>query len=254
MTTKNETEPESESLSEPDSMQVVKPLTKQEKEKLAKLEAVIDVRLRSFFTVVVAMRTIKLEKLWRVDYHSWEDYVERKWRISRQHSYRLLGADGIIEKVKTVTQGDTFESHLPTSERPYREIEEVLGKEATPEQVVGLLKQADTYTKNSREIEPGDIRRAAVELKLVAKPERIVFELKEEWGKIRDELAKVVKVLEKHDDLEKQTAQLQELLEKVKEAVRHCPAPPKPKKTEPKTGGKAKGSKPAQPKPRKAKK
>lgn len=254
MTTKTTTESESESLTVPDSMLDVKPLTKQEKDKLAKLEAVVEQRLRSFFTVVVAMRTIKNENLWRVGYHSWEDYVERKWKISRQHSYRLLDADGIIEKVKSVTLGDTFESRLPTSERPYREVDAVLGKEAKPEQVFALFKKADTYTENSREIKPGDIQRAAIELEFVAKKKKAVFELKEEWGKIRDELAKVVKVLEKHDDLEKQTAQLKELLEKVKEAVRRCPVPPKPKKTEPKTGGKAKGSKPAQPKPRKAKK
>ncbi|NDJ14858.1 MAG: hypothetical protein EBY17_27320 [Acidobacteriia bacterium] len=69
--------------------------------------------------------------------------------------------------------------------------------------------------------------KAAGELKLVAKPARVVFELKAEWGQIRDELAGVVKVLEKHKDLGEQVQQLKGVLERVTEAVRHCPIPPK---------------------------
>mgnify|MGYP007062787817 CR=1 FL=1 len=54
-----------------------------------------------------------------------------------------------------------------------------------------------------------------------------MFELKAEWGRIREGLAEVVKVLEKHEDLEEQAARLKEPLEKVKEAVKRCPIPPK---------------------------
>lgn len=220
-------------IPKPVALQALKPLTKEEAEKLAKLEAVVERHVQSFFDVVDAMRTIKAENLWRGDYRSWEDYVERKWRMSRQHSYRLLDAGGIIEAVKNVTQGDTHPVRLPASERPYREIGELLAKNAKPEQVVKLLKMANTYTENTRDIEPGDIHKAALELKLIAKPVKIVFELKAEWGRIRDGLADVVKVLEKHAGVREQTAQLKELLEQVKEAVKHCPIPPK-------TTGKAK--------------
>lgn len=214
-------------IPKPAALEAQRPLTREEAEKLAQLEAVVERHVQSFFDVVDAMRTIKSENLWRGDYRSWEDYVERKLRMSRQHSYRLLDAGGIIEAVKTVTQGDTHPVRLPASERPYREIGELLEKNADPEQVVKLLKVANTYTENTRDIEPGDIHKAALELNLIAKPVKVVFELKTEWGRIRDGLAGVVKVLEKHADLREQTVQLKELLAQVKEAVKHCPAPPK---------------------------
>ncbi len=214
-------------IPKPVAMEAQTPLTKAEAEKLAQLEAVVERHVQSFFDVVDAMRTIKSENLWRGDYRSWEDYVERKWRMSRQHSYRLLDAGGIIEAVKTVTQGDAHPVRLPASERPYREIGELLEKNAKPEQMVKLLRMANTYTGNTRDIEPGDIHKAALKLKLIAKPVKVVFELKAKWGRIRDGLADVVKVLEKHADLQEQTAQLKELLQQVKEAVKRCPTPPK---------------------------
>jgi hypothetical protein len=214
-------------IPKPAALEAQTSLTKEEAEKLAKLEAVVERHVQSFFDAVEAMRTIKSENLWRGDYRSWEDYVERKWRMSRQHSYRLLDAGGIIEAVKTVTQGDAHPVRLPASERPYREIGELLEKNAKPEQVVKLLKMANTYTGNTRDIEPGDIHKAALELKLIAKPAKVVFELKAEWRRIRDGLAGVVKVLEKHADLQEQTAQLKELLQQVEEAVKHCPIAPK---------------------------
>ncbi len=164
--------------------------------------------------------------------------------MSRQHSYRLLDAGEIIEAVKTVTQGDTGELRLPTSERPYREIKSLVDQNVAPAQLVKLLKQADTYTKSLRDIEAGDIVKAAFELELMAKPEKVVFELKAAWGQIRDGLDGVVKVLEKHKDLGAEVAQLKELLEQVKEAVKRCPIPPKP-------SGKARNK--AEAKPRRAK-
>lgn len=225
MKTKSSTKPTT--FPKPAALNVPTLLTKAETEKLATLEGVVARHLESFFDVAHAMRTIKVERLWRADYHSWEDYVGRKWQMSRQHSYRLLDAGEIIEKVKSVTQGDTFKLRLPASERPYREIKSLVERDISTERVVELLKKADTYTENTREIEPGDIHKAALELKLITKPRKVVFALKAQWGAIRDGLAGVLKDLEKHEDLQEQAAQLKELLEKVKEAVKRCPIPPK---------------------------
>lgn len=237
----------------PASMEVARSLTKPEKEKLAKLEAVVERHVKSFFEVVEAMRTIKVEELWRADYDSWDDYVQRKWKMSRQHSYRLVDAAEIIVDIQTVTQGDTKAVRLPTNERAYREIKELTDKAMEPEQVIALLKQADTYTGSIRDIEPNDIQRAAVALKLVTKPKRAAFELKRSWEEIRDGLAALLKVLRKHKELKEQTTQLERLLAKARGAVKHCP-PPKPKKrAEPKAKGKG-GDKPAGGRPGRAKK
>ena len=228
----------------PDALERPTPLTPDERKKLTELEVVVERHLKSFFEVVHAMRTIKLERLWRADYDSWEGYVERKWQMSRQHSYRLLDAGEIIEQVKSVTQGDTGGLRLPASERPYRQIKALLDQNIEPGKVVELLKQADSYTESVRDIEARDILKAADDLKLVAKPARVVFELKAEWGQIRDELAGVVKFLEKHKDLGEQVKQLKGLLERVTEAVKHCPIPAKPSgKAKIKTSAKSKTAK-----------
>ncbi len=236
----------------PASMEVARSLTKPEKEKLAKLEEVVERHVKSFFEVVEAMRTIKVEKLWRADYDSWEDYVERKWKMSRQHSYRLVDAAEIIVEVQSVTQGDTKAVRLPTNERAYREIKELTDKAMEPKQMVELLKRADTYTGSTRDIEPGDIQKAAVALKLVTKPKRAAFELKVSWEEIRDGLAALLKVLRKHKELKEQTTQLEGLLAKAREAVKQCPPPKPKKKTEPKVNGKG-GDKPAGGRPGSAK-
>ena len=242
---------EQDAFPKPSSMEVMKLLSKEEQEKLAELEAVVDRHLKSFLEVVVALLTIKREALWRANYNSWEDYIETKWKMSRQHGHRLIQAGEIMEKVKNVTQGDSKPVPLPNNERAYREVGELVEKDVQPEELVTLFRAASKRTAGKRDIGPADIHWAAVNLKLVTKPRRVVVELKAQWQLIRDGLVEVIKALGKQKALEAQTDRLKALLGQVRVAVQQCPVPPKPK--EAKAKQRAKGNRGAKPKPKRAK-
>lgn len=229
-------------LPEPDNPKPIvleprKVLTKAEQERLTQLEAVVKKQWNAFFEVIFALYTIKQEDLWRADYDSWEDYVEKKWRISRQHSYRLIQPAEFLERIRTVTQGDTTSREewieanatwLPRNERAYRMVGELLDKDTDPKKAADLLKAAAKRAEGKSDIEPAAIRITAVAMKLVAKPKKAEIELKTRWEGIRDGLQKVMEELGKGKRLKPQVEQLQQLLKQVREAIANCPKPAKP--------------------------
>jgi hypothetical protein len=68
------------------------PLSSAEKEELSQCEAVIQTRLKAFFEVGHALIEINRNRLYRTEYHSFEEYCRNRWDMSRVHAFRLLRA------------------------------------------------------------------------------------------------------------------------------------------------------------------
>lgn len=231
-----------ETIPKPASLELVVPLTKAEKATLAQLEEAVDRHLRSFREAADALWTIKNQQLWREDFNSWEDYVDRKWKMSRAYSYRLVEAAEAMRLLEGVARGDSEPLRLPNNERAFRQLCSIIDIHEETKDAVRVVKLAGRTVPEEKDIGPADIHKAAVKLKLISKPKCVVIELKENWEQIRDGLVALIKSLKKHDGVEAELAQVEDLLKKAREAVNHCPAvKPKDKpKASNKTSGKAK--------------
>ena len=230
---------DTEAFPKPGSLELVVPLTEDENATLAKLEEAVDRHLHSFREAADALWTIKNQKLWRENFNSWEDYVDRKWKMSRAYSYRLVDAAEAIRLLEGVAQGDSKALRLPDNERAFRQLCSIVDIQEETKDAMRVVKEAGRTVPEEKDIGPADIQKAAIKLKLYSKPKRVVFELKQNWEAIRDGLAALVKSLKKHDGVEAELAQLEDLLNKAREAVKHCPSV-KPK-DKPKAGNKTAG-------------
>ena len=67
-------------------------LTVTEKDRLATLERVVEDGMSTFVNVGSALLAIRDEKLYRADYLTFEQYVHRRWNITRQRAYQLISA------------------------------------------------------------------------------------------------------------------------------------------------------------------
>ena len=68
------------------------PLTKAEKDLFQKCEVTLRKGLKSFIEVGTALLTIRANKLYRIEFETFEDYCRQKWDISRSYAYRVIGA------------------------------------------------------------------------------------------------------------------------------------------------------------------
>jgi hypothetical protein len=76
-------------------------LTSEERTLLASLETIIDQNLHSFMKTGEALRTIRLDRLYRQTHKTFEDYCRERWDVSRPTAYRLIDS---VEVVKIVSQ------------------------------------------------------------------------------------------------------------------------------------------------------
>ena len=84
-------------------------------------ESILQRGLHTFFEVGIALLTIRDERLYRVDYPSFESYCKERWGIGRSYAWRLMGA---AERLKLLPDDGTLPK--PTSEfqvRPFLKIE-----------------------------------------------------------------------------------------------------------------------------------
>jgi len=115
------------------------PLSQREEKLLAELEAVIDANMKGFVLVGMALAQIRDQRLYRVQYPTFEEYVLRVWDMARATAYRMIEATEVHGNIKSfledaiedncsqvslpenVTHGrQTIESILPQNERQAR--------------------------------------------------------------------------------------------------------------------------------------
>lgn len=91
-------------------LEVITPLTSDEKNRLGELEVIIETGRDAFLRVGQALSEISQHRLYRDSHPSFEAYCLSRWGFSRQQGYRLMNAFDIQEQVLPI--GDiTRESH-----------------------------------------------------------------------------------------------------------------------------------------------
>ena len=83
------------------SLELVKPLTPQEKQQLAKLEKVIDDKLEDFFEVGSAIMEIKVKEIYRETHKNFNTYCHERWGFGRSYANKLIGS---AERIKLLPE------------------------------------------------------------------------------------------------------------------------------------------------------
>jgi hypothetical protein len=97
-------------------------ITPHESSRLEALESVIKQGRDSFLAVGMALAQINRDRLYRADHSSFEEYLEKRWAISKSHGYRLIA---FAKDAETSPTGDTpkneFQSRK-TREKSYAQV------------------------------------------------------------------------------------------------------------------------------------
>lgn len=80
----------------------ITPLTTEEQEELAVLEATVAAGIITFWEVGSALYVIREKRLYRETHELFEAYCREKWGMSRQHAHRLIEAADVFENVSPV--------------------------------------------------------------------------------------------------------------------------------------------------------
>ena len=83
------------------SLELVNPLTAQEKQQLAKLEKVIDDKLEDFLEVGSAIMEIKDKELFRETHKNFNTYCHERWGFGRSYANKLIGS---AERIKLLPE------------------------------------------------------------------------------------------------------------------------------------------------------
>lgn len=87
---------------EPVKNHPVEPLSKREEKLFAGSEADIDKNLRGFKEVGKGLMFIRDQRLYRIDYSTFEEYCQGKWDTSRQQAHRLIDAYEVMKNLSTM--------------------------------------------------------------------------------------------------------------------------------------------------------
>ena len=101
------------------------PLSVREEKRLAELEQIIQENFLGFVAVGQALAEIREQRLYRVDYPTFEDYCRDLWDMSHQRADQLIAAKAVIDNLTTIVvkQDDGSEVDiLPKNEAQAREL------------------------------------------------------------------------------------------------------------------------------------
>jgi hypothetical protein len=87
-----------------------------ETQQLPALEHIIEIGLGTFYIVGSALRQIRDSKLYRNEYHTFEQYCEDRWNIKRQRAYELMQAAAVVANLSEISD------KLPSNEAQAREL------------------------------------------------------------------------------------------------------------------------------------
>ncbi|MDH5524480.1 MAG: hypothetical protein OEY01_10885 [Desulfobulbaceae bacterium] len=79
----------------------IKPLSKTESSRLAKLEKVVEENFAAFVVVGLALREINDGRLYRASHQTFAEYVGALWELSRPRAYQLIEAATVAENLST---------------------------------------------------------------------------------------------------------------------------------------------------------
>lgn len=83
------------------------PLSQREENLLAQLEQVIETNMKGFVLVGMALAQIRDERLYRIEYPTFEEYLLRVWDMAAKTAYRLMAATKVY---KSLEEGLTVEN------------------------------------------------------------------------------------------------------------------------------------------------
>jgi hypothetical protein len=83
------------------TVELATPLTVEEKQRLSKLEKVIDAKLGDFFEVGSALMEIKINGLFRETHRNFNVYCQERWGFGRSYANKLIGS---AERIQLLPQ------------------------------------------------------------------------------------------------------------------------------------------------------
>ena len=83
------------------TVELAPPLTAEEKQRLSKLEKVIDAKLGDFFEVGSALMEIKVNGLFRETHRNFNVYCQERWGFGRSYANKLIGS---AERIQLLPQ------------------------------------------------------------------------------------------------------------------------------------------------------
>ena len=84
--------PVAQALAKSTTVELATPLTAEEKQRLSRLEKVIDAKLGDFFEVVSALMEIKINGLFRETHRNFNVYCQERWGFGRSYANKLIGS------------------------------------------------------------------------------------------------------------------------------------------------------------------
>lgn len=97
-------------------------LTVDEKIRLSTLEERIDRGMKGFVEAGLALAAIRDERLYRIEFSTFEDYCQSRWSISRPRAYELIGAAEVVQSLSATADKNT---KLPDREWQVRPLTKV---------------------------------------------------------------------------------------------------------------------------------
>jgi len=79
-------------------------LSEAETLELRRLEARVEIGLKAFWEIGLALSQIRDQRLYRENYKTFEEYCITRWEMSRRSAYQLISAATVVENVRNCAQ------------------------------------------------------------------------------------------------------------------------------------------------------
>jgi hypothetical protein len=99
---------------------------------LAECEIVIERGMGIFIDVGAALMAVRNERLYRVEFGTFDEYCERRWSLTRQRAYQMIDAAEVVETILSTTvdeinsEEEPEEVPIPATESQARELAPLL--------------------------------------------------------------------------------------------------------------------------------
>lgn len=130
-------------------------LSQPEADRLQQLESVIDRGKQAFIEVGTALVEIRVNRLYRSEFKTFEEYCQSKWGFSRQFANKTIESSGIASDLETTVS--------ISNERTAREFISVPAEDrpAVAEQAKAIAAEQGRDTINSRDVKEAKAKRKA---------------------------------------------------------------------------------------------
>ena len=122
------------------------PLSVREKKLMVELESTIEQNLKGFKMVGYALTVIRDQRLYRVDYDTFEEYCRDTWDLGRSRAYQLMDSSSVVDNLSTIvdkTDANSFEI-LPVTESQARPLASL-----SPEQQIAVWQMVVDIAKET---------------------------------------------------------------------------------------------------------